>query len=83
MAKAKKKTRRKKPVTKRGRKPVFDEAQQSRIEKIAFQTVRRETTCKGKPALTCRQERVVRRIVADTVETVLGRIGKISANGEH
>lgn len=81
MAKVKK-ARRKKKVTRRGRKPVFDDAQQSRIEKIALQTVRRETTVKGKPDLTNKQARAVRRIVTETVETVLGRIGEISANGE-
>ncbi|KKN96660.1 hypothetical protein LCGC14_0163040 [marine sediment metagenome] len=67
----------------RGRKPVFDDAQQSRIEKISLATVRRETTSKGKPDLTRKQARAVRRIVADTVETVLSQIGAISANGDH
>ena len=63
----------------RGRKPVFNESQRAMIEKICLQIVRRETTQKGRPALTDRQHAVVRRIIGEVIEGVLKHVGKIDA----
>ena len=69
-----KKTR---PKAKRGRKPVFTPDQKRMIEKVCEQTVRRETTPKGRPALSNRQRAAVKKIVGEVLGAALKTIGRI------